>query len=363
MRERVAAWQAARVASPDFQAWAARFPLTRPFVRADAARLNDLVSGFVYSQVLMAAVELDLFRALQAGPLPVDLLAERAGVVPQRMETLCQAAASLGLMRRLRDGRFALGRLGAAVLGVPGLEAMIRHHALFYRDLADPVALLRGETEPELAAFWPYVRSIHGAGALPGAQAETYSELMALSQRMVAEETLDAVPLSGISHLADIGGGTGAFLGHVRARYPGLRLTLMDLPPVAEAARARVGRDIEIAGGSFLDDPLPDADAFSLIRVCYDHSDGTVARLLSRVRDALPPGGRLILSEPMSGGDRPTRSGDAYFGFYTMAMTTGRVRSADQHRAGLAAAGFVEIRQHPVRHPFVTSVLSARKPG
>ncbi|MEM6905061.1 MAG: hypothetical protein AAF568_04140, partial [Pseudomonadota bacterium] len=49
--------------------------------------------------------------------------------------------------------------------------------------------------------------------------------------------------------------------------------------------------------------------------------------------------------------------------YYTMAMTTGRVRSADQHRAGLAAAGFVEIRQHPVRHPFVTSVLSARKPA
>ena len=39
-----------------------------------------------------------------------------------------------------------LGYLGAEIL-VPGLEAMILHHEMFYRDLSDPVALLRSKSQ------------------------------------------------------------------------------------------------------------------------------------------------------------------------------------------------------------------------
>ena len=95
-----------------------------------------------------------------------------------------------------------------------------------------------------------------------------------------------------------------------------------------------------IAAGSFRDDPLPrGADAISLVRVLYDHADDTVAALLGAVHDALPRGGRLIVSEPMSGGARPERAGDAYFALYCMAMRTGRVRSAAEIAGLLRQAG------------------------
>ena len=120
---------------------------------------------------------------------------------------------------------------------MPGLEAMIRHHRMFYRDLTDPVGLLRGETETELARFWPYVL---GADAeIGGEAAGRYSELMATSQALVAEEILRSVRLDGVSHLMDVGGGTGAFLAAVADAYPDLRLTLFDLPAVTGAAEAR----------------------------------------------------------------------------------------------------------------------------
>ena len=57
----------------------------------------------------------------------------------------------------MKGDRVVLTRRGAALLGVPGLEAMILHHRAFYRDLEDPVAFLRDGTETELAGFWPYV--------------------------------------------------------------------------------------------------------------------------------------------------------------------------------------------------------------
>jgi len=281
---------------------------------------------------------------------------------------LCQAAASLDLLSRQSDGRYALGRVGAAVIGVPGLELMIRHHRMFYQDLAYPEALMRGEVDTQLAQYWPYVggKETH---ALPVETAKTYSELMATSQQIVAVQTLRAVSLKGVSHLLDVGGGTGAFLSEGASHYDDMALTLFDLPSVTtEAERHLAGAGladrVSVVGGSFLDDPLPvGADAISLIRVLYDHDDSTVRMVLKSVFDALPAGGRLLISEPMSGGNRPTKAGDAYFGFYTMAMTTGRPRSAARHTELLAEAGFMAIRSHATDTAFVTNVLTAEKFG
>lgn len=360
-------WLNRLVSLPGFQSWASRFPLTRGQARRDGAVLFDVVQGFVQSQVLMAMVELDLMRRLRGGPQSPEVLGRATGIAPQRMKVLLQAAAALRLIRRKRNGTYILARKGAALMGVPGLEAMIRHHRAFYADLADPVALLRGPERTELSEFWPYV--FGARGEIDAGVAETYSDLMAQSQLLVVEDTLRAVSFKGIRHLADIGGGTGAFLEAVGRAYPDLQMTLFDLPQVVPGAEARfaaagMADRVTIEPGSFRDDAIPqEADAISLIRVLYDHSDDTVAQLLSEVFDALPAGGRLIISEPMGGGARPDPAGDVYFAFYTMAMQTGRTRSADEIGALCAAAGFENIRSARPARNFVTRTLTAQKAG
>ncbi|MFK7878438.1 methyltransferase [Roseobacter sp.] len=360
-------WLNRLVARPGFQSWASRFPLTRRQARKDGAALFDVVQGFVQSQVLMALVELDIFRRLRSGPQTAETLGRATNVQPERMQILLQAAAALNLLKRSRNGYFSLARKGAAVMGVPGLDAMIRHHRAFYADLADPVALLRGPEKTELSEFWPYVFGAHGN--IDPTVAETYSDLMAQSQKLVAEDTLRAISLKGVKHLLDIGGGTGAFLEAVGADAPAVQMTLFDLPQVAPAARARfdaagLSTRTRIHPGSFREDALPrGADAISLIRVLYDHADETVADLLRAVWIALPAGGRLIISEPMSGGSSPDVSGDVYFAFYTMAMKTGRARSPEEISALCAAAGFEKIHSPRPARNFVTRVLTAEKPN
>jgi demethylspheroidene O-methyltransferase len=345
--------------SRTFQSLAARMPLLSRIARAEGAAIFDLMQGFARSQVLAALVGLDLLRRLDGAPARPAALAPGAGLTVERMEILLQAGAAVGLLRRHRDGAFGLSRRGAAFLGVPGLAQLVRHHAILYRDLADPVALLRGETVPELARFWPYV---FGAGAAESPEtAAAYSALMAETQALVAEDTLRLVSLAGRRRLMDVGGGTGAFLRAVAARHPGLALTLFDLPAVLAAATLPPGA--RAVPGSFRDDPLPPgADAISLVRVLYDHSDATVAALLARVHAALPPGGLLIVSEPMGGGDRPDPATDVYFALYCLAMQTGRVRPAAAIAGLLAQAGFAGIRIRPGPRPFVTGVVTARRP-
>ena len=359
-------WFYRMVASPAFQGRASRFPLTRAFARRDGAVLFDLVQGFVQSQVLYALVELDIFRRLQSGPMAPDDLGQALDIPAERMAILLQAGAALNLLRRRRDGRYGLARRGAALMGVPGLAQIIRHHGAFYRDLGDPVALIKGPERTELSESWPYV---FGPGTAIGPDtAEAFSDLMAQSQILVAQDTLRAVDLRGVRRLLDVGGGSGTFLIAVGAVRPDTQLELFDLPEVAPQATKRfaasglTGRT-RIYSGSFLTDPLPQgADAISLIRVCYDHGNETVRGLMSKIFDTLPPGGRLIISEPMGGGTRPSRSVDVYFAFYTLAMQAGRTRSAHEIKAFCQNAGFANVRFHRVARPYVTSVVTAIKP-
>lgn len=352
------------IARPEVQGWVGRIPLLRRLARRDGAGIFDVLQGFVASQVLLALVEMDLLAALLEEPATADDLGRRCDLPAERMEVLLAAGAALRLLKARRDGRYALARRGAAILGVPGLTDMIRHDRLFYRDMADPVALLRGGGETELARFWPYVMGAADAGA-----AARYSDLMARSQALVAEDTLQAVSLRGTRHLLDVGGGSGVFAAAALRRHPDLRATVFDLPSVIPRTRETMAREglsarADVHAGSFREDALPQgADAISLIRVLYDHDDRTVAALLARVHAALPAGGRLIVSEPMSGGARPEPAGDVYFAFYTMAMGTGRVRSARRIAELCAAAGFdIKALPTPAR-PFVTSVASFVRRG
>jgi demethylspheroidene O-methyltransferase len=358
-------WLTRLALSPKFHAISQVIPGLRGISRREGQALFDTLSGFVQSQALMALVELDVLTALRKGPLRTAALAHSAGVAPDRMAILMQSAAALKLVRRGRDDDWHLAPRGAAFLTVPGLAAMVRHHRVLYRDLADPTAFLRGETTPELAGFWPYV---FGAGAAADPEtAATYSQLMADSQGLVAADTLAAVDFSGVRNLMDVGGGTGAFLTAVGQAEPGPQLTLFDLPAVVPGAMTRFAHAgltarTRILSGSFRDDPLPQgADAISLIRVLYDHADSTVAALLSAVHTALPPGGRLVISEPMSGGQSPDRATDVYFAFYTLAMGTGRTRSSAEIGNMLQNAGFGDIRINPSARPYVTQVVTATK--
>jgi demethylspheroidene O-methyltransferase len=354
------------LASPKFQRWAARFPLTRGVARREAQALFDLCAGFVYSQVLLACVELRLFDALRDGHRSLDELARQLDLTGDAARRLLEAAASLRLVERRGSDRYRLGRLGAVLEGSPAITAMIAHHRLVYADLRDPVALLRGAGgSTRLAGFWPYA----GGGVaqpLQDADVAAYSALMSVSQPLVADDILDAYPMRGHRCLLDVAGGEGLFLESAALRAPRLDLMLFDLPPVAERARERLASvglaaRARIVGGDFRSEPLPHgADLISLVRVVHDHDDATVVRLLRAVRAALPPDGTALIAEPMSGQAGAGAMADAYFGFYLLAMGRGRPRTPGEI-AGLAhAAGFRRVESVPTARPLLTSVVVAR---
>lgn len=366
-------WRALRdrwLTSPNFRRWASSIPGVRWIARRRARAVFDLVAGFVYSQVLYACVQLDIFEKVARQPQSVGALAAATNLSQEACEKLVAAAVSLRLLER-RGGRLiGLGAIGAPMVDNAGLRNLVLHHALLYADLADPVALLRGQAaHTRMADYWPYASTDYPAavGSAAASQAGVYSALMASTQTLIADEVLAAYRFDKHERLLDVGGGEGEFIATVAARYPSLQLMLFDLPPVAARARLRLnerglGPRSRVEAGDFFKYPLPQgADIITLVRVLHDHDDDRIVGLLRNIATALTVGGRLLIAEPMADTPGAEPVGDAYFGLYFLAMGRGKARTLEQMSTLLTQAGFGDIRQLPTRMPLQTSVVIANK--
>ena len=350
------------IANPRFQKWAARTPLTRLIANRRATQLHHITAGFVYSQTLAAFVELDIHNLLADGPAQTEGLISATGIPEPALLTLLKAAKGLGLLECYEGSVWGLGELGAAMLANPGIAAMVRHHQHLYADLTDPTALLRQRDNTALANYWAY-----GEVKTGEISPETYSELMATSQGMIADYVLDAVDFSDKVSLVDIAGGTGAFARHAVERFPNIRATVFDLPAVAEQAVAAhnshdTANALQYQGGDMFEDPLPEqADIMTLVRVLHDHDDKPAQHLINKAFQALPIAGQLMVAEPMAETPGSESIGHTYFGFYLWAMGSGRPRTATELTSMMQIAGFNNVREAKSPMPSLVRVLIGDK--
>jgi demethylspheroidene O-methyltransferase len=354
--------------STKFQRWAGAFPLTKGISARNAGAVFDIVAGFVYSQILLAIVQLKVLDILSEGPLEKTILADRLGLSPEAADTLLEGACALRLLEHRSGNRIGLGWRGAPLVGNAPVLSMIEHHATLYADLRDPVSLLKRRSfDTAMGQYWPYTDAHQNDAndARLKRQIEAYSKLMAASHPFVANEIFDAFSFSKFKKVLDVGGGEGEFVLRLAKHAPHLQLTTFDLPGVAARARARFhaeGIDDRASahGGSFFDDELPKGfDLITLNRVLHDHDDIHAMQLLKAIHLAVPPGGSLLLTEPMADTPGAKAMGHAYFGMYLWAMGRGRSRSAETISAMLREAGFSQIREIKTSIPLQARILLA----
>lgn len=355
-----------KLSDRDFRRRAAANPLTRPIATNAARKLFDLTAGFVYSQILKAVVELDLLAKLSEGPRSAEALAEPLGLSADAARRLLDAATALDLVEARPGGLYDIGPLGLALEHEPGVKAMIAHHDMLYADLADPVKLLRGEAgETKLSRFWPYAGA--SVPAFSEENAAPYSQLMAESQSFVADDVLDVFSFGDRNSLIDFAGGDGAFVETVARRWPHLKIDLIELPPVADRARKRLaeaelGDRVTVHSLDLLTDAPPaQADVVSLVRVLHDHDDDRALALLKAAHAALTPGGEVMIAEPLADMRGGRRVGHAYFGFYLLAMGSGRPRTSKEIEDLLAQAGFWSARSRLTQGAMPLAVVTARR--
>lgn len=363
------------LSNPRLHAWASQSVFTRWLVRRRAHELFDVMAGFVHTQVLLACLELELLPRLQHGGQSAAALAKRHDMDTDAMTALLDSAVTLRLLRRRRD-LYTPGPLATPLLAHPGIRDMVRHNALLYADMQNPVALMRQPQASGMHRFWLYTdgsnglaHNSHDAHDWSAGSVAAYSGLMASSQGFLREQLLQVYPFDQHRHVMDVGGGQGAWVGTLAARFDRLQLTLVDLPPVAELAKQRLkdtglSERVRCHGMHFGQESLPaGADLITLLRVAHDHPDEVVRQLMQACWQALPAGGTLLLAEPMAEQPKGAQRVDPYYHFYLLAMGQGRLRTAQRLALLMSEAGFVHIESLPTPLPMHGGVVVGRKPG
>ena len=141
----------------------------------------------------------------------------------------------------------------------------------------------------------------------------------------------DLADWASIRTVADIGGGTGSLLAAVLREHPHLRGFLVDLPRTLE--RAIQHERMTPVGQSFFDPLPPGLDLYMMDRVLNDWPDDDARRILTRIAEALPPTGRLMVLAGVTG--RPTASPELLM----MVLVGGKNRTLEEFTALAERAG------------------------
>ena len=182
-------------------------------------------------------------------------------------------------------------------------------------------------------------------------QAKIFDAAMTTFGGRATQAMLDAYDLSDVRTLADVGGGLGANLARVLARYPAMRGVLFDQPQTVARARpvleaAGVWGRCAAQGGDFFTTAPANADAYLLGNILHDWDDEKAGLILDTLRRAMPAGARLLVVETvLPDGDGP--SFGKLLDLHMMVMAGGLERTETEHRRLFAAHGFRLTRVVP----------------
>jgi predicted O-methyltransferase YrrM len=317
--------------------------------------LVELAMGIIDTKALAVAADLGVSDALGDGPHQPNELAATLGVDADALERLLRYLVGRGVFDRTRDGRFRNNRASTLLRGdhPASMRAWAsffgaRWHVAIWNRLDHAVTTGLSAADAALGHdFWHHLTVVDPEAG------QTFDDAMAATARVQQSVIATKYDWPEGTRICDIGGGTGTLLGAILAENPSCSGVLFDLPevvakaaPVLEAAGV-VAR-VEVVGGSFFDTVPAGCDRYVLQAIVHDWDDDSCVRFLSRCREALASGGRILVLEqtlPEHDGDHMTKALDL-----EMLVDTGkgRERTRAQFDALFARAGLAVRRVVPI---------------
>jgi hypothetical protein len=300
--------------------------------------LEEKAGGFQAATIVLAANHVGIFRVLCGGGMACEELARRLKLDRRAVTTVTDALVCLGALRR-HGGLLSVPR--ELVPTLDPSSPTTRAHALDHQwyvlqrwarldsvlETGEPIARMR-EDEERLRAF------ILG---------------MADMARRGGAALWDAVDLSRLAHLVDVGGGPGELALVALERFPGLVATVFDLPevlPIAReyASKRAVGDRIRFVAGDALRNEIPACDAALVSSLVHSYGPSGVTKIARHVAAGVRPGGLVLIREFMW--DDEAHSGPLTAALFAVNMLSGtpegRCWTAAELQGTFGKAGFGE---------------------
>jgi len=301
--------------------------------------IDRIASGYQAAHVLLAANRLGVFTEIGLGALSVDALAQTLDADPRAVRILCDALAALDLLVK-EDGLYKNSSdvLNALLPDSPQSKiAILKHQAKIaerWGKLYDTVQT--GKPVPDETIDPRLIKN-----------ERDFALAMADVGRISAVLTADALDLSNINHMLDIGGGPGLYSIEFAKRNPNLHATIFDDEKTLTVAReniekAGLSERITAHAGNALEDELGEDYDFILIsNVIHIFNEEVNRRLVQKCANALTQGGRLCVKDFLLEPDRTQPVWCALFAVNMLVNTDGgNCYTLDEikewfHKAGL----------------------------
>jgi hypothetical protein len=266
--------------------------------------------AFFASKTLLSAVEMEVFTELARGPEPLDSLAGRLGLHPRSSRDFLDTLVALGF----------LDRNGDVYSNTPSTDTFLDKHKPSY------VGGILEMANRRLFHHWNHLTTALRTG-LPQNEAsrgepDIFSALYADPERLkvflrgmtgVSRGANMAIaakfPWDKYKTVVDIGPAQGDLLTQVLLKNSHLMGVGFDLPEVAPVfedyiAANGLAERVKFIGGSFFDQPLPQADVVMMGHILHDWDLETKRMLVRKAYEALPEGGAFIAYDCLIDDDR-----------------------------------------------------------
>jgi orsellinic acid C2-O-methyltransferase len=263
----------------------------------------SVLTGAWAARLVHTAAELGIADHLAGEPRGVDFLAAQIGAHMPSLARLLRALTAIGILHESRERLYSLTPLGLTLRSdLPG--SMRAWVLLVFSDDQGTAweALSHAVRTGEHAFRHIFGTDIWSRLAERPEAARLFDEAMQSLTQGVNGPLITNYPFEKFGWIVDVGGGNGSLLLPVLERHPATRVTVFDLPHVADAARARIAATglsdrCEVVGGDAFVVVPAGADAYVLKGVIHDWEDKEATAILRTCRAAMSEGSKLLLIE------------------------------------------------------------------
>jgi SAM-dependent methyltransferase len=313
--------------------------------------LRELIHTHYRFQYLSAAFQLGLFALLDREPgLTRADIAERLKIENQPTRILLLGCTSASLL--YKDGnRYYNTPVSQPLTGelddVPA--ALIPWQHVIYQPMAWFYESLKENTNVGLQRAIPGESpTLYGRLALDPKLEATFHNMMGAVSRLVAGDLVQQLDLSKYTHLLDVGGGTAVNATYLARRWPNLRITIVDLPTIAETANTKIaslgldGRVRAVGLDAFNDEFPKGCDAVLFGHFLEIWSIERNKALVAKAARAVEPGAAIFVVTPHTDDDEtgPDLAAALSAYFLTLASGEGMVYTCAEYEEWFSEAGF-----------------------